>query len=254
MFRLENTDRDWSEFGRTDPFYAVLTADDFRKDRLTEENLALFYQYGQTYVEQVLNTIQQHFDPGFSPTRALDFGCGVGRLTIPLARIAQSITGIDISDAMLAEARARSAQLDLANVEFLRSDDQLSALNGRYDFILSSLVFQHIPPARGDQIFRRLLSFLNVGGICSIQFLTHRPHRWVYQSYYWMRQNMPFFKVFANLIQGKPASAPFMQMNPYSLEHIFSILQAEGMKEVYCQMEEHQGFESVTVVARRLKM
>lgn len=248
---VENTDQDWSEFGKTDPYYAVLTSDSFHRDRLTDENLALFYQYGQTEVDQALATIRRHFDPHFSPARALDFGCGVGRLSIPLARIAGSVTGLDVSEAMLAEARARCAQVGLENIEFYKSDDRLSALNGKYDFILSSLVFQHIPPARGEQIFRRLLSFLGEGGVCSVQFLYHRPRRRLYQGYYWLRRNVPFFKSFANLVQGKPVSAPFMQMNCYSLDKIFSLLQAARVKEVACLMEEHLGFESVTVVARR---
>jgi 2-polyprenyl-3-methyl-5-hydroxy-6-metoxy-1,4-benzoquinol methylase len=250
MPRVENSDQDWSEFGKTDPYFAVLTSDRFRKDQLTQENLALFYQSGEDYVNRVLRTIHQHFAPQFKPARALDFGCGVGRLTIPLARISDTVTGMDVSDAMLSEAHSRSLLLDIYNIQFVKSDDQLSALSGKYDFIVSSLVFQHIPPARGEKILARLLSHLNEGGVCVVQFLYHRPYQRFYQFYYWFRQNIPFFKNVANLLQGKAVNAPFMQMNTYDVRRLFSVIQKANGKEVYCQMEEHEGFESVTVYVR----
>ena len=152
---------------------------------------------------------------------------------------------------MLTAAQARCAQLGLKNVTLVKSDDTLSALTGKYDLILSSLVFQHIPPARGEKIFGRLLSLLNEGGVCVVQFLYHRPHQHFFQLYYGLRQNIPFFKNIANILQGKPVSAPFMQMNTYALDRLFSIIQASQGKAVVCQMEEHGGFESITVYVRR---
>lgn len=98
---VENPDQDWIEFGKTDPYYAVLTSDSFHLNQLTQENLASFYLMGENYVDNVLYTIRKHFDPEFKPERSLDFGSGVGRITIPLARVSKSATGIDISDAML---------------------------------------------------------------------------------------------------------------------------------------------------------
>lgn len=98
---VKNSDQDWIEFGKTDPYYAVLTSDSFHLNPLTQENLASFYQMGEDYVDNVLHTIRKHFDPEFKPERSLDFGCGVGRLAIPLARVSKSTIGIDISDAML---------------------------------------------------------------------------------------------------------------------------------------------------------
>ncbi len=248
---VENPDQDWSEFGKTDPYFAVLTSDDFRKDHLTQENLALFYQSGEEYVDRALSTIRQHFDPEFEPARALDFGCGVGRLTIPLARIAKTVTGVDVSEAMLNEAQVRCAQLGVNNIRFAKSDDQLSAISGKYDLILSSLVFQHIPPTRGEKIFFRLLSQLSEDGVCIVQFLYHRPHQRFYRFYYWLRQNIPLFKNIVNLCQGKPVTAPFMQMNAYNLGRLFSIIRQAQGKKVFCQMEEHGGFESVTVYVLR---
>ena len=61
---------------------------------------------------------------------ALDIGCGIGRIERALASEVAAITGIDLSPAMVGEARRRAA--GLANVEFLcTGGGDLSALVGR---------------------------------------------------------------------------------------------------------------------------
>ena len=248
---VEKPDQDWEQFGKSDPYFAVITAERYHKGRLNQQDQDAFYQSGEEYVQGVLSTIREHFAAEFNPARVLDFGCGVGRLTIPLARVAETVTGVDVSPAMLDLARARAAQIGLHNIEFTHSDDALSALSGKYDLILSSLVFQHIPPARGEKIFRRLLGYLNPGGICVVQFLYRRPHQRFYRCYYWLRQHVPFFKHAANVLQGRPVSAPFMQMNPYDMNRLLAIIQEAQGREVFCQLEEDEGFESVTVIVER---
>ncbi len=80
--------------------------------------------------------------------RALDFGCGVGRLVIPLSKIAESVTGVDVSESMLNEAISNCDNQNVNNANFIKADDNLSMLSGKYDFIHSYIVFQHIPTKR----------------------------------------------------------------------------------------------------------
>ena len=47
---------------------------------------------------------------------ALDFGCGVGRLVLPLARRYRTVVGIDISDAYIAEAVRNRDKHGLTNI------------------------------------------------------------------------------------------------------------------------------------------
>ena len=86
-----------------------------------------------------------HIDPSFSINHALEFGCGVGRLVIPLAKIAKRVTGIDVSESMINEAKRNCESRKINNVFLTKTDDSLSLLANNYDFMLSFIVFQHIP-------------------------------------------------------------------------------------------------------------
>jgi SAM-dependent methyltransferase len=78
----------------------------------------------------------------------LDIGCGVGRLTRPIAARAAHVYGLDISPEMLERARRHHADLD--NVEWLLGDGaSLRPLSdGSVTACVSHVVFQHIPDPR----------------------------------------------------------------------------------------------------------
>src|SRR6266496_3346600 len=98
MKRVASTtesDRAWGELGRTQPYSAILE----------HGSRAEFFASGEEHVAGILQIVRERIDPGYRPTRALDFGCGVGRILIPLARLCDEAAGVDVSSAMRAEAR-----------------------------------------------------------------------------------------------------------------------------------------------------
>ena len=143
------TDRDWKKWGQVDPYFGVLSDEAFRSDRLNEASREAFFATGDAHVAELLKTIRSHFDADFVPGATLDFGCGVGRLLIPFARVSARALGLDISPAMLDEAKANAEQHGLSNVELRLSDDQLSEAQGRFDLVHSHIVLVHIPTRRG---------------------------------------------------------------------------------------------------------
>jgi ubiquinone/menaquinone biosynthesis C-methylase UbiE len=76
---------------------------------------------------------------------ALEIGCGVGRMTRMLARVFGRVTGVDISEEMIEQARRNTA--DLNNVNLVVGDGcSLSGLpDSSLDYAFSYIVFQHIP-------------------------------------------------------------------------------------------------------------
>lgn len=77
----------------------------------------------------------------------LDVGCGPGSLTIDLARHTAPgrVVGVDLSDAVVAEAREAAAAASIANVTFLAGDFRSVGLEPRsFDVVHAHQVLQHL--------------------------------------------------------------------------------------------------------------
>src|SRR3954468_10323585 len=95
----------WDAFAAREPHFAVLTAPRFLQANLTPEREREFFASGETTVSWMLRVIDAALIPEFAPMTVLEYGCGIGRLALPLARRPGSITAIDNSPSMLARAR-----------------------------------------------------------------------------------------------------------------------------------------------------
>ena len=231
-----DSDKEWEKFGRRDPYYGVITHDKFRKGKLDEKSLVEFFKSGQDHIEYILNTIRAHVHPGFSPSRVLDFGCGVGRCAIPLARISKVVVGVDISDSMLEEARKNCRELSISNLELAKSDDILSQVPGNFDLIHSSFVFQNIPRKKGKKIFKRLVELLSDNGIGVVQFLFHRDVSTIVRFMGYLRQRVPLLHCFANQLEGKSFFEPLMEKNVYDLNLLLRILSETGCGNLHINL------------------
>jgi 2-polyprenyl-3-methyl-5-hydroxy-6-metoxy-1,4-benzoquinol methylase len=232
-----STDTAWEEWGRRDPYYGVITDPKFRSAGINENAKQEFFASGESHVQGVLSTIRKHIDPGFVPRAALDFGCGVGRLLIPFAKVAQEVVGLDVSPSMLQEARRNCDELGLQNVSLFRSDDALSTLAGPFDLIHSSIVFQHIPVERGRPLFEKLLQQLSVGGIGAIQ-LTYSKTSFASTS------GLAPPELTRGGTPNPRASTdadPLMQMNPYNLNEILFLMQRRGILQFHAEYTDHGG-------------
>lgn len=242
-----NTDRDLEEVGRSDPYYGVVTHDKFRYSNLTEENKEDFFRSGYDHVNNVIENIRTHIDSTFTIKKALDFGCGVGRLLIPLSDLAEIATGIDVSDSMLNETRKNCEARSISNVIIAKSDDTLSCLKGKYDFIYSFVVFQHIPVSRGELIFNNLIDHLEDGGICVAHFTYGKESR-AKRITGLLKNHVPFVKNFINLIKRRGFSTPQMQMNDYNLNRLFAIIQQKLLvSKLFVEYTNHDGTLGVII-------
>jgi SAM-dependent methyltransferase len=242
---IRDTDKDWAYFGDTDPYWAVLTHDQFRKEKLTPQALADFFESGTTYVTFLLDTIRTHLDPAYRPASALDFGCGVGRVAVPLAQHCTTVVGIDISDGMLKEAESRCAAVGVSNVRLVKGDDELSYITETFDLIHSYIVFQHIPAPRGEAIVRRLVELLSDGGV-GVLHLTYGkrdvPGSEKLQAFLRRLRRHPVRTVAA--LAGFNDKAQ-MQMHDYNLNVIFDILRKAGVRRTYVEFTDHAGWYGV---------
>ena len=80
-----------------------------------------------------------------SDKEILDFGGGTGLLALPLAKQAQSVTLVDISEKMLEQARLKAEQQDIKNIQFLEQDLLANPLEQEFDLIVVCRVLHHMP-------------------------------------------------------------------------------------------------------------
>ena len=251
---INNSDKDWERFGKTDPYFAVLTAPEFH-GRLSAPERAKFFQSGEAHIDTILSIIRERLDPSFAPMRALDFGCGVGRLLLPLARRCRHVTGVDVSPSMLAEAQRNCDAAGANNVALVQGDDDLSAVEGQFDFVHTYIVLQHIPVERGEKLVRKLAAKLLPGGVG----MFHVPYsagrkRPVKKVLYWLRVNVPGGKWALNLLRGRALRSPVMQMNEYSVTRLLDTLWNEGCSEMHVRFSDHDGARGVLIFARKAEV
>jgi malonyl-CoA O-methyltransferase len=92
---------------------------------------------------------------------ALDLGCGTGRHAVWLAESGATVTAVDFSEGMLAEARRKPGA---ATVRFLTHDlrHPLAFPSGAFDLVVSGLVLEHLRDL--DLFFREVCRVLRPGG------------------------------------------------------------------------------------------
>lgn len=238
---VDDPDADWERFAVTDPYWAVLTEDKYRGSVITPAALSDFFRSGEQHVSLLFQIIRSRLDPAFSPVRAMDYGCGVGRVAIPLAKQCREVVAVDVAPSMLAEGRRHAASASVSNVEFVLCDDELSAVSGKFELVHSYIVLQHLPPHRGERIAQRLIDVLAPNGIGAVHVAYHLPTSPLRRATLRARQVIPFAHAIANVLRGRPASAPFMQMNAYSLTRILNLLQRNGCHDVHIRFTDHGG-------------
>jgi SAM-dependent methyltransferase len=156
--------QNWEELAATDPLWAILS-DPAKKNGKWE--LREFLDRGEAEISAALSRVTSF---PRNRNRALDFGCGVGRLTRAMSTRFQQCVGVDISEQMI--AKARELNRDCNNCEFLSnaSEDLRLFPNAYFDFIYTSIVLQHL--VHRASIFGYIQEFcrlLNPGGLLIFQ-------------------------------------------------------------------------------------
>jgi ubiquinone/menaquinone biosynthesis C-methylase UbiE len=247
-----NTDRQWRKWGETDPYFGVITFPEFRAHRIAE-NLDSFFQMGRRDIARILQDIKRLY--GDLPTsRALDFGSGVGRFVLPLAKHFDHIVGVDISEAMISEARRNCAKAGVHNVEFVISDDTLSAVDGSFDLVLSYNVLQHVPVDRGLVLTSRMLALLRPGGFAVLHYSIKRTMPPLKALGYAIRNNLPLGGILWNLLRLRRWDTPDMQMNNYPLGEIVRTFEESGLGDIFIVPEWHSTALTARVYGRRAKL
>ncbi len=221
----------WDYYGKHDPYYGVLSHEEFRGGTLDAAAREKFFASGVGVVEGFLTAAEAAFGP-IRKGVALDYGCGVGRLTRPLSERFQQVIGVDISSAMLEEAGRNLA--DRPNVSYELATAQS---NRPVDFVLSKIVFQHIPPREALRILGQLADRLTAGGVGILDL----PVRYTAGR---LRRALSAVRTML------PSREPVIPLHIHDLEKVTAALSRAG-----CDTRQHLAetplFEKAVVIFRR---
>jgi SAM-dependent methyltransferase len=135
----------------------------------------------------ILKTIEKRLDKPLKECTMLDIGCWSGRVSLPLAKKAKSLLGVDIR---------RSPEFKGKNVKFVKSDvfDFLLKCKDKFDIIICSEVIEHIVDQRAflDEVRKCLKDD-------GLVYLTTNNKYWWKEGHY----GLPFLTYLPKFVQKK---------------------------------------------------
>jgi SAM-dependent methyltransferase len=160
---LERMRSDWNRRAREDANYFVAFG-------RREQDDAEFFATAADVVRSLERELKRLPAGDKKARRALEIGCGPGRLMRPMSRHFGEIHGVDVSDEMIRLAEMRLEGLAQAHAHVTSGSDLALFENEMFDFVYSYAVFQHIPSR--DVVFRYLAEarrVLKTGGLLRCQ-------------------------------------------------------------------------------------
>jgi SAM-dependent methyltransferase len=160
---------DWEANAQVDARFAILSDPEHGEEWTTAEFLA-------TGEREIASVFAHLDDLAIAPAgrgRALDCGCGVGRLTRALGRRFDEAVGVDVAPTMVEQARALEPD---ANVSFVvnQAADLRVFDDASFDFVYSNIVLQHVSNELQRGYVAELCRVLAPGGLAVFQIPSRR--------------------------------------------------------------------------------
>ncbi len=247
-----STDKDWEDWGADNPYFGVLSDPKFLGHKLNTSELAdEFYRSGIGDISLVMRHVSTLKGPKrFS--HAIDFGCGVGRLTVPLSKYADRVSGLDVSPSIIKTANKTTPKAFKKKIKYIVSNDALDNLPKQYDLVHSFIVLQHIPPSRGEIIIKKLVDGLTDGGFIALHVTYAYNAPRFKKLVIWARNHFVPLHYLLNLIKGNPLTMPRMRMHTYDLNNIMQIINKSGVSETMQTTTDHGGYIGVMIIGKKI--
>ncbi len=103
----------------------------------------------------------QSKNKSFEELEILEFGCGTGGITFPLASLGSQITALDIDPSVVSVILERIRKEELNNVIVVEADGHSFDDNKSYDLVIASEVLEHV--AKPREFLQRIKARVNKG-------------------------------------------------------------------------------------------
>lgn len=233
---------DWDRRAQEDASYYVAFG---RKQQSKEEFFAS--------AADVLRTLRAEYERLPAPPhqlRALEIGCGPGRLLLPLSYEFERVDGVDVSAEMVAIARRNLADRPNAEAHAASGADLADFADNSIGFVYSYAVFQHIPSR--DVVWsylRDAVRTLQPGGILKCQFnaLSRAGDPPVEPVVGWsLRSGAPSGRTVLQAAPDTWSGASFRaeELAAFCAEQGLQLLSFDGFDTQYLWMTARKGFEA----------
>jgi SAM-dependent methyltransferase len=170
---LEESRNYWDRHARRDPLWAILSDAAKRDGRW---DTTRFFDTGLSEISSILYELDSQ-GIALRTGAALDFGCGVGRLTQALAPHFDRVVGVDVSPAML-ELAERLNQFPGKASYVCSTGSSLHAFeDDAFDLVVTSIVLQHVEPEIALVYLHEFFRVLSPAGIVVFQLPSHGRRR-----------------------------------------------------------------------------
>ena len=162
---IKDLQHNWNSLAETDPLWAVLTESGKSKNRWSRDE---FFATGVHEIDTLMATIQTlpvHLSYG----RALDFGCGVGRLSQALANYFDKVVGVDIAPAMIKQADEFNQKGTHCTYRVNETNDLAQFEDASFDLVHSHITLQHMEPHYAKNYIKEFLRVLKRDGLLVFQ-------------------------------------------------------------------------------------
>lgn len=221
--KLSDIQKNWEGFANDDPMWAICIRPDKRKNGWEHDD---FFTTGQKQIQLLLNELNAK-QISFNTTHAMDFGCGMGRLSRALADTFENTVGVDISFKMV--ELARNTNHSIQGLSFVQNDkipfEQFDS--DRFDFILSYITLQHNDPEISAQLLSELCRVLASGGLLVFQLPSEPDNSWIGMLIRLPRPILNTLRWFRQLLFGQ--GRYIMEMHGIKKERVIDLLENCGM-------------------------
>ena len=172
MTTLEAIRASWDRAAGEDAMFNIITDPSKSNHGWTAEE---FYAHGQREIDTAVQRLKDlnlidASGAGQTGTRALDFGCGIGRLSRALTKWFQLVQGVDVSPAMIARANANNQPRRWPILYYVNEKSDLSLFpDDRFDFVYSMVTLQHMPQNFQRGYVAEFFRVLKPGGVAMFQ-------------------------------------------------------------------------------------
>lgn len=213
----------WEKIATSEAYFGVSTFEKYRSAELDEATKGEFFESGREHVDLVFRELENAFGSLEKPAKALDYGCGVGRVLIPLASRCDAVVGVDISTRMLDESRRNLIAAGVEAFELKTAEEFMADDEAEFDFVHSYIVLQHVEPRIGYRIIEKMLKSLKTGGVGMIH-LTHSDNAPLFR-----RLRSRIYRDFPFVHRAIRRDArPFIPMYSYDMSRITNLFEGNA--------------------------